>query len=85
MFSTKYIAEWSTAKYLAVSHMNLTSIISILIKLQKKSVKGSEMEAASPCGQQGSWLLNDDIVFSRDWSMSMTNNQKRLGPKFVQR
>lgn len=80
MFSNTYIAEWSTTKYLAVFHMNLTSIvISIPMELQKKSVKSSEMEATSHCGQLGSWLLNNAIVFSRGWSTFVADNPAKAG------
>lgn len=82
MFSNTYIAEWSPPKYLAISHMNLTSvIISIPIGLQKKSVKSSEMEAASHCGQLGSWLMNNAIVFSRGWSTFVADNPAKAGTK----
>lgn len=70
MFSNTYIAEWSTAKYLAVTHTHLTSItISIPLKLQKKSVAGSGMEVGSHCSWLGSWLPNNDIVSSRGWNL----------------
>ena len=46
MFSNTYTAEQSTAKYLAVAHMNLRTSIIILIplELQTKPVTGSGME-----------------------------------------
>lgn len=46
MFSNTYTAEWSTAKYLAVAHMNLRTsiIIFISLELQTKPVTGSGME-----------------------------------------
>lgn len=79
MFSTKYITEWSTAKCLVVSHMSLNSVISIPIELQKKSAKGSGMEVASHWGLLGSWLMNNDTVFSRSWSTSMADNPEKAG------